>query len=79
MKDKLPDARAENLLDQGFMSIALDLTILVVPLAIGMRMHAKVNSRAQVEQMLYRWSHIEWDNDNISIYDKKKTFFEGVT
>jgi len=28
--------------------------------------------------MIERWSHIEWDNDDVGILDKKIVFFEGV-
>ena len=37
-----------------------------------------LHSAEETRHIIERWSHIKWDNENISNYDKEKDFSAGV-
>jgi len=78
-RGKIPVLENSGLPDETeYFSVLLDISFVMIPVAVVLRILTKLHSSADIEHMIERWSHIEWDNDNVGILEKKVVFFEGV-
>jgi hypothetical protein len=63
----------------SWIAIAFESFLVVVPVSICLRIKTVVHSQSAIEEVIARWSTIDWDNDKISVDEKKLRFFEGIT
>ena len=65
--------------ESDFFANILDVSIVIIPVTVMIRMMKNVGSSAKMQLIIERWSAIPWDDDLIPIDDKQNAFFEGVS
>ena len=64
--------------DDSWFEIALEFFLVMVPVSICLRINTVLHSMSAIEDVIVRWSSIDWDNEKQLVDEKKMLFFDGL-